>query len=383
MNQTAPTFEQFAADKLARESSLITKEWVDILSSQLSVDPQRVLPHDDLLDHIPVVLSRAADFLLVPDPQKVTAEKMVTDEMRDIAQLRRGQGFGVQEIIREFDELARLLDAFALRWVDEYPGSPDPKSVGRVFGRLNRVPLLMGQITIGAVEAERNALLRQLAQAEEEERLRISRELHDQMGQLITALLLDLRALQDAPVGDVQSARLQNMETLANQIALEVHQLALDLRPSGLGVLGLPAAIENLLHDWSERNGITADLQCIGIAGERYSAELETTLFRVVQEALTNVVKHARASHVAVVLEQRGGAISIIVEDDGDGFDVAAVLASPEKAARLGVQGMRERIVRIGGTLEIESTPGAGACIFIRAPFPDAAAHTESRDTTR
>jgi signal transduction histidine kinase len=383
MNQTAPTFEEFAADKLARESSLITKEWVDILTSQLSVDPQRVLPHDDLLDHIPVVLSRAADFLLVPDPEKLTAEAFVIDEMRDIARLRRGQGYDVQEIMREFDELAHLLDAVAMRWLDEYPGSPDPKSVGRVFGRLNRVPLLMGQITVGAIEAERNHLLRQLAQAEEEERLRISRELHDQMGQLITALLLDLRALRGAPADAVQASRIQNMETLANQIALEVHQLALDLRPSGLGVLGLPAAIENLLHDWSERNGITADLQCIGIAGERYSAELETTLFRVVQEALTNVVKHARASHVAVVLEQRGGAISIIVEDDGDGFDVAAVLASPEKAARLGVQGMRERIVRIGGTLEIESSPGAGACIFIRAPFPDAAAFPQSGDTTR
>ncbi|HEX8432690.1 MAG TPA: RsbRD N-terminal domain-containing protein, partial [Longimicrobium sp.] len=163
MNPTAPTFEQFAADKLALESEQITSQWVSILTSQLNLDPQRILPHDDLLDHIPVVLSMAADFLLVPDPEKLTAETLVIAEMRDIARLRRGQGFNVQEIMREFDELARLLDVFALRWVDEYQGSLDPKSVGRVFGRLNRVPLLMGQITVGAVEAERNALLRQLA----------------------------------------------------------------------------------------------------------------------------------------------------------------------------------------------------------------------------
>jgi signal transduction histidine kinase len=381
MNQTAPTFEQFAAYKLAQESDQITKEWVDILSSQLGVDPRRVLPHDDLLDHIPVVLSRAADFLLVPDPEKLTAERVVTHEMHNIAELRRGQGFDMEEIIREFDELAHLLDAFAMRWLDEYPGSPTPKSVGRVFGRLNRVPLLMGQVTIRAVETERDALLRELALAEENERLRISRDLHDQMGQLVTALLLDLRALRGGPVSDMHSARIQNMEKLASQIALEVHQLALNLRPPGLDALGLPAAIENLLHDWSERNGITADLEYIGAAGERYPAELEITLFRVVQEALTNVVKHARASHIAVVLERRGGTLSIIMEDDGDGFDVGVVLASPEKARRLGIKGMRERMVRMGGTLEIESAPGAGACVFIRVPVPGGAGFTQ--DTAR
>ena len=383
MNQTAPTFEQFAASTLTRDSNRITSEWVETLSSQLGVDPRRVLPHDDLLDHIPVVLSRAADFLLVPDPEKLTAEKMVIEEMHDIARLRRGQGFDVQEIIREFDELARLLDVAALRWLDEYPGIPDPKSVGRVFGRLNRVPLLMGQITVAAIEAERNGLLRQLAMAEEEERLRISRELHDQMGQLVTALLLGLRGLKQGPVSDEQSARVADLEKLATQIALEVHELALDLCPSGLDVLGLPAAVENLLHEWSERNEIGADLQCTGMAGERYPPDLETTLFRVTQEALTNVVKHARASHVGVVVERRGGTLSIIVEDDGQGFDVGAVLASPDKARRLGIQGMRERIARMGGSLEIESSPGAGTCLFIRAPIPAGADATPALETAR
>jgi signal transduction histidine kinase len=383
MNQTVPTFEQFAAEKLTLESNQITSEWVSILTSQLNVDPQRILPHDDLLDHVPVVLSRAADFLLVPDPEKLTAERFVIEEMRGIARLRRTQGFNVQEIIREFDELARLLDDFALRWLDEYPGSPNPKSVGRVFGRLNRVPLLMGQITVAAIEEERNSLLRQLALAEEEERLRISRELHDQMGQLVTALLLELRALQQGPITDEQSARIVGMEALATRIALEVHQLALDLRPSGLGTVGLPAAIENLMHEWAERNRIAVDLQCTGMDGERYPDDVETVLFRVVQEALTNVVKHAHASHVGVLVERRGGTLSIIVEDDGDGFDVETVLVAPEKTRRLGVQGMRERIARMGGTLEIESSPGAGTCLFIRAPIPSGASITLAGVTPR
>jgi signal transduction histidine kinase len=370
MNQSAPTFEQFAAERLVRDRDRITRDWVDTLAAQLSVNPRRILPHNDLLDHIPTVLAKAAEFLLVPDPEKLTAEQMVADEMRDIARLRRGQGFGVQEIIREFDELARLLDIAALGWLDDYPGVPDPKGVGRVFGRLNRVPLLMGQITVGSVEEERNSLLRQLAVAEEEERLRLSRELHDQMGQLVTALLLGLRALQDGSASTEQSARIVELEKLADRIAREVQQLALDLRPPALDTLGLPAALENLLHEWSRRNGIEADLQSIGITGERFPAEVETMLYRVAQEGLNNVLKHARATRVSLVLERRGGNLSIILEDNGDGFELETVRASPEKARRLGLRGMRERVARLGGTLEIESSPGAGTCLFIRAPVP-------------
>ncbi|HEX8671295.1 MAG TPA: sensor histidine kinase [Longimicrobium sp.] len=368
MNQSAPTFEQFAAERLVRDRDRITGEWVATISAQLSVEPHSILPHHDLLDHIPVVLSKAADFLLVPDPEKLTAEQMVVDEMRDIAVLRRVQGFDVQEIIREFDELARLLDVAALRWLDEYPSAPDPKAVGRVFGRLNRVPLLMGQITVGTIEEERNSLLRQLALAEEAERLRLSRELHDQMGQLVTALALGLRALQDGSPSAEQSARIAELEKLADRIAREVQQLALDLRPPALDALGLPAALEGLLHEWSERTGIEADLQSIGVDGERFPHEVETMLYRVTQEGLTNVVKHSRATRVSLVIERRNGNLSVILEDNGDGFDLETVLVSPEKTRRLGLRGMRERVARLGGTLDIESSPGTGTCLFIRAP---------------
>ena len=370
MNQAVPSFEHYAAARLVSDRNQITAEWVDALSAQLSVDPRRVLPHNDLLDHIPMVLARAADFLLVPDPDRVTAEQVVTDEMRDIARLRRGQGYGVEEIIREFDELARLLDVAALRWLDEYPGVPDPRCVGRVFGRLNRMPLLMGQITVGSIEEERNSLLRQLAVAEEDERRRLSRELHDQMGQLVTALLLGLRSLAHGATSAEQSAAIAELEKLSDRIAREVQQLALDLRPPALDTLGLPAALENLLHEWSARNGIEVDLQSIGLTGERFPAEVETMLYRVAQEGLTNVLKHARASRVSLLLERRNGNLSIILEDDGDGFDLEEVLVSGSKARRLGLRGMRERVVRLGGTLEIESSPGGGTCLFIRVPVP-------------
>ena len=113
-----------------------------------------MLPTDDLLDSIPPVLGKAAEFLLTPDEEKITAQKLVTDEMRNIARLRRRQGYDVQEIIREFDELAQILDGAALHWLDEFEGTPDPKAVGRVFGRLNRAPLLMGEITVGVYREE-------------------------------------------------------------------------------------------------------------------------------------------------------------------------------------------------------------------------------------
>ncbi len=370
MNQAVPTFQQFAAARLVSDRNLITRDWVTTLSGQLGVAPHRVLPHHDLLDHIPVVLAMAADFLLVPDPDRLTSERMVVEEMRGIARLRRGQGFDVQEIIREFDELARLLDGAALRWLDDYSGVPDPKDVGRVFGRLNRLPLLMGQITVGEIEEERNSLLRQLAAAEEEERLRLSRELHDQMGQLVTALLLGLRGLRGGSTSAPEPEKIAELEKLAARIAREVQQLALDLRPPALDTLGLPAALESLLHEWSARNGIESDLQSIGIAGERFPAEVETMLYRIAQEGLTNVLKHARASHVSVVLERRGGTLSIILEDDGAGFDLQEVLVAAGKARRLGLRGMRERVARLGGSLEIESSPGVGTCLFVRAPIP-------------
>ena len=374
MDRTPVPFEQYAASRLAQDADRITRDWVERLSSQLDIAPQQVLPHQELLDDVPIVLSKAAEFLLAPDTEKLTAEQFVTDEMRNIALLRRSQGWQMQEVVREFDELAQLLDGAALQWIDDYPGTPDAKSVGRTFGRLNRVPLLMGQVMVGALERERNDLLRQLATAEEEERLRLSRELHDEMGQLLTALLLGLKTLERGPDAGDQSARIEELEKLADRIARETQQLALDLRPAALDTLGLELALENLLQEWTERTGTEIDFHSVGLGGERFSPEVEAALYRVAQEALNNVLKHARATRVSVLLECRERFLRLIVEDDGTGFDVEQTLASPGKARRLGVRGMRERVARLGGTLEIESSPGGGTTLFVRIPDTSAPA---------
>lgn len=376
MDQTALSFEQYSANRLMEDREQITRDWVSKLSAQLDIHPVRILPHETLLDDVPIILGKAAEFLLIPDTDKLTAEQFVTDEMRNVASLRRRQGYAVREIIREFDELAHILDLAALVWVDEYPGTPDPRGVGRVFGRLNRVPLLMGEVTVGVVEDERNDLLRRLAGAEEQERLRISRELHDQMGQLVTALQVGLKALH----GDVTedgAVRIGELERLAGRIASEVHELAVEMRPPGLDNLGLALAMESMLHDWADRSGIACDFQAVGIDAERFPPEVETTLYRIAQEGLTNVLKHADATQVSVLLERRGGVITLVIEDDGQGFDTD-VLYTPEKTQALGLRGMRERVTPLAGRLDVESSPGVGTTLFVRVSDPSPPPETDT-----
>jgi signal transduction histidine kinase len=218
------------------------------------------------------------------------------------------------------------------------------------------------------VEQARRELLHQLIQTEEQERRRISRELHDQLGQQLTALLLGLRAARNEAENAALAERLRSLERLAGETARDVQSLAVELRPPALDTLGLVAALQSHLDEWSTRHGIEYDFHARGLRGTRLSRDVETTLYRVIQEALTNVVKHARARRVGLLLERRVGTAQAILEDDGAGFDVDRVLASPETARRLGVRGMRERLALVGGDLEIESTPGSGTTLYARVP---------------
>jgi signal transduction histidine kinase len=144
--------------------------------------------------------------------------------------------------------------------------------------------------------------------------------------------------------------------------------MAVQLRPPALDNLGLRLALQAHLEEWSQRYGIDGDFHAVGVDGERFPAEVEATLYRVVQEGLTNVVKHAGATRASLLLERRKGVLSTILEDDGRGFEVEDTLASHEKARRLGLRGMRERVDLLGGELEIESSPGAGTTLYVRIP---------------
>lgn len=148
----------------------------------------------------------------------------------------------------------------------------------------------------------------------------------------------------------------------------EIHQAATDLRPTALDDLGLARALRAQMEGWSRRFGIVLGFQEVELNSARLPADIETAIYRVAQEALTNIIKHAEAKHVSVVIERRTREVRLVIEDDGIGFepDLAGAVAN----LRLGVSGMRERLAFVGGSLRIESSRGGGTSVFIRVPLP-------------
>jgi PAS domain S-box-containing protein len=235
----------------------------------------------------------------------------------------------------------------------------------------DRLEARVAQRTAELVEANaaRVDLLRRLVTTQEDERRRIARELHDQMGQSLTALLLGLNSIggrlpPDSPVHE----GLRRLRAIADEIGREIHQVALELRPTVLDDLGLQPALAHYVEAWSSRTGIVVDFHS-GQWTERLSPHCETALYRVAQEALTNVARHAHARQVSVVLDRRDRDLLLIIEDDGMGFDVDAAVDAARGHGRLGLLGMRERLAAVGGTLDIESSSGSGTTIFARAPW--------------
>ena len=222
-------------------------------------------------------------------------------------------------------------------------------------------------------ESVRLELLRGMAASQEQERRRIARELHDQVGQTVTGLSLGLKLLQDGlPALGADPAvrdRVAWLRSLAAEIGQDIHRAASDLRPLALDDFGLIAAVSALARRWGEQHDITVDVQTLG-ATDRMDPDIETVIYRVVQESLTNVVKHARAETVSVLLERRDDGVRLIVEDDGIGFDPAAT--SVDGRIPQGLSGMRERLRLVGGSLELETAPGSGTTLFIRVPDPAA-----------
>jgi signal transduction histidine kinase len=228
--------------------------------------------------------------------------------------------------------------------------------------------LAAANASLVAEAAGRADLARRLASAQEAERRRVARDLHDQVGQTLTALGLAVGAAEAAGPAEA-AARLRGIRALADQVGRELHGAAVRLRPTALDDLGLPAAVGQLVADWSARTGVPAEFEAVGMAGGRLPAEAETALYRVVQEALTNAAKHAKASRVSVVVARRDEHATAVVEDDGAGFDPASA-----GDGRLGLVGMRERVALSGGELEVESEPGAGTTVIARIPLDSDAA---------
>ena len=206
--------------------------------------------------------------------------------------------------------------------------------------------------------------------AQEEERKRIARELHDQTGQSLTSLMVGLKLLEARCPPESQQS-IADLKQLAATILAGVHNLSLDLRPSSIDDLGLIAALRQYTREYTTKFGIDTDFQAVGLEDKRLPPTTEIALYRIVQEALTNIVKHAAATKVIVLLKVRDTSIVVIIEDNGKGFDVKEKFTSGKSEHKLGLYGMKERASVLGGMLTIESTPGMGTTIFVEVPLEE------------
>jgi len=218
-------------------------------------------------------------------------------------------------------------------------------------------------------KTELSQVLQSTVDDQEAERKRIARELHDSLGQTLTLLQLGLDELgHSLPEGEKFGLQIKGLKRLANGLCSEVNRLAWEIRPTALDDLGLETAIRHLIETWSERLNLPFDLR-LALNDRRLEPAVETTLYRALQEAITNIARHAEATRAAVLLEANEKEVSMIVEDNGRGFSANEPTSEDKPSKRLGLLGIRERLSLVSGTLEVESAPGRGCTLYIRVPL--------------
>ncbi len=284
------------------------------------------------------------------DPDLIRAEGLVTHA--SVPLLSGGRVLGVMNVAsahsREFtpDDMTLL------------------NAVGRQLGIAVENARLWEEVK--EKEALRQQFLERVIAAQEAERQRLARELHDEAGQTLTALSLGLRRLQDDPRLPAAPRELaQELKAQIAALSTELHRLAVELRPSALDRVGLIGALEQYAQEFGQRYGLEIQFESSLPASIHLPPEIQTSLYRIVQEALTNVARHAQARAVSVLLQLRESQIVITIEDDGQGFDPAQA----QKNGRLGLFGMQERAAMLGGSLHIESAPGEGTTVFVKIPL--------------
>lgn len=212
------------------------------------------------------------------------------------------------------------------------------------------------------------SLSRRLVEAQENERRHIARELHDEAGQALASLRFGLRVLErEIEAGGDVAGQVAELVQRTDSVIDGLHRLAADLRPATLDHLGLAAALRQYARSAAAKYGLTVRFKARGLTGERLPSAVETALYRVVQEAMTNLVRHARATRVDVLVERRDGRVLVMVEDDGRGFEVDRV----EHGEHFGLLGLRERAEALGGELTVESAPGKGTTVVVQVPCDD------------
>ncbi len=215
-------------------------------------------------------------------------------------------------------------------------------------------------------------LLARVIDAQEEERKRVARELHDETGQTLSAVIMGLGAMANALPENPVKAReiLDDVREVAVQTLDGVRQIILGLRPALLDDLGLTPALQRVAEDFARRSSVHIDVLA-GDLDRRLPPDVETVLFRILQEGLSNVARHSRAQHAVLRLGRNGSTIGAVLEDDGVGFDPGETMTRLDSGSGLGLVGMRERAALLGGTVAIDSSPGRGTRISVELPLPE------------
>ena len=214
-------------------------------------------------------------------------------------------------------------------------------------------------------EEVRKLLLEDLVRAQEDERRRLARDLHDHLGQRLTTLRMRIESLKDPKAR--MPATPDELQEIVRRLDDDVDFLAWELRPLALDELGLDTALANYATQWSEHFDARAEFRARGLGERRLPPEVESNLYRIAQEALNNCAKHAKCTLASIILERRDHHVILIIEDNGAGFEVASEL---ESHSNMGLMSMRERTALMGGTFDIESTPTKGTTIFVRVHLP-------------
>jgi signal transduction histidine kinase len=225
---------------------------------------------------------------------------------------------------------------------------------------------LFDQVSVGRERLQ--ALSHRLVEAQEVERRRIARELHDEVGQALTVIKINLQAAQRLKDPAAWAEHLEESIRTVQQTLQQVRNLSLDLRPSLLDDLGLVPAVRWYIDRQAQQAGLEAEF-VTDLADERFSSDLEIVCFRIVQEALTNVVRHAQAERIKVGLEQHDSCLHLRIQDDGVGFDVQEALHQAAGGTSLGLLSMQERVALLGGEMRIDSAPGRGTEIEVQLPI--------------
>jgi PAS domain S-box-containing protein len=297
-------------------------------------------------------IGRPISMLIPPD--------RLNEESRILERLRKGEYIDHFETRRQHKD-GTLLDI-------SLTVSPLADANGQIVGA-SKIARDMTERKQAEVAKRDREIMSRLVEAQEAERHRIARDLHDHLGQQLTALRLKIESIRSNCDGNEPFAKeMETLQTYASRLDMDINYLAWELRPTELDQLGLEDALGSFVREWSKTYGISAEFHGVKSSRPRLHSDTETNLYRIVQEGLNNILKHAAATSVNVLFERRAGQATLIIEDNGGGFDPDSNGNNGSGRNGLGLVGMRERTALLGGTMDIESRPGEGTTVFVRIP---------------